>query len=82
MSAIAAREAELRRTLDTWSFIPRLAAKFAWVSALALMLAGTWLYERPKVASHQNDTNAGESLFESSPSSAPDDLLASVVERH
>jgi hypothetical protein len=81
MSTIAAREAELRRSLDTWSFIPRLAAKLAWVSALALLLAGTWLYERPRSAAHQNDAT-GESLFESAPSSsAPDDLLASLAER-
>jgi hypothetical protein len=81
MSAINARENELRQSMETWSLIPRLAAKLAWISALALVLAGTWAYERPKVVTHQNDASSGESLFESPAPSAPDDLLASVAER-
>jgi len=81
MSAIAAREMELRRSVDTWSVISRLAAKLTWVSALALLLAGTWLYERPKATPHQTDSTAGESLFESPAPPAPDDVLASVAER-
>ena len=80
MSAINARENELRQSMETWSLIPRLAAKLAWISALALVLAGTWAYERPKVVIHQNDATAGESLFESPSPSVPDDLLASVAE--
>ena len=48
MAAIAAREAELRRPIDAWTVVPRLAAKLSWASALALLLASTWLYERPK----------------------------------
>ena len=48
MAAIAAREAELRRPVDAWTVVPRLAAKLSWASALALLLASTWLYERPR----------------------------------
>ena len=81
MSAISARETELRQSMETWSLIPRLAAKLAWISALALVLAGTWAYERPRAVTHQNDASSGESLFESPAPSAPDDLLASVAER-
>ena len=83
MSAINAREAELRRSTDTWTLIPRLATKLAWVSALALVLAGTWIYERPKAtaAPHQTDATAGESLFEAPSQAVPDDLLASVGEQ-
>ena len=66
MSAIAAREAELRRSLDVWASVPRLAARLTWVSALALLLAGTWLYERPRSTTPQAD----ESLFDIAPSSA------------
>ena len=80
MAAISNREAELKQSLETWTLVPRLAAKLTWVSALALLLAGTWLYERPKVVSHPNDAGGGESLFESPSSATPDDFLASVVE--
>jgi hypothetical protein len=81
MAAINARENELKHSLETWNLIPRLAAKLTWVSALALLLAGTWLYERPKAATHQNDVTGGESLFESPSPGTPDDLLSSVVEQ-
>jgi hypothetical protein len=81
MSVIGAREGELRRSIDTWSLIPRLAAQLAWVSAVALLLAGTWLYERPRFMPHATEASAGESLFESPSPAAPDDLLTSVVER-
>ena len=82
MSAIAAREGEIKRSLEAWAILPKLAARLTWVSALALLLAGTWLYERPKSTTRQMDT-AGESLFEgSTASSSPDDLLASAVEQH
>lgn len=80
MSAIGAREAELRRSIETWSLIPRLASKLAWVSAFVLLLAGTWLYERPKIAPHPSDGTGGESLFESPSPAGGDDLLASVAE--
>ena len=50
MAAIAAREAELRRPVDAWTVVPRLAARLSWASALALLLASTWLYERPRPA--------------------------------
>ena len=82
MSAISAREAELRRSMETWTLIPRLAVKLTWVSALALLLAGTWIYERPKSTFHQGDSTAGESLFESPSPAVPDDLLASIVEQN
>lgn len=78
MSAIVARENELKRSIDTWTLIPRLAAKLTWVSALALLLAGTWLYERPRPTPHSTQVSAGESLFDSPSSAAPDDLLMSV----
>ena len=81
ISAINARETELRRSVETWSLIPRLAARLTWISALALLLAGTWIYERPKATPRQGDATAGESLFESPASTVPDDLLANLVEQ-
>ena len=80
MAAIAARETELRRSLETWAFVPRLAARLTWVSALALLLAGTWLYEMPQSAKSSGDGGV-ESLFDPSPApAAQDDVLANQVE--
>lgn len=79
MSAIATRESEFRRSLDTWAVLPRLAAKVTWACALVLLLAGTWLYQHPqKATSNQGNT---ETLFENAPSTAQqDDVLASALE--
>jgi hypothetical protein len=64
ISAIAARQAEFRRTVDVWTVVPRLAARLTWASALALLLAGTWLYERPQSAPPRA---SDEGLFDSAP---------------
>jgi hypothetical protein len=81
MTAISAREAELRRSPDAWSILPRLAARLSWVSAVALLLTFTWLYGRPTTAPNNSNDSAFESLFDTSTSSAgPDDLLASHME--
>ena len=83
MSAIAARESELRRSVEAWSVVPRLAARLTWISALALLLAGTWLYEMPRSAPPKSSAEmTAESLFDASPSVAPqDDVLANQVEK-
>ena len=47
MAAIAARKAELSHAADTWTFLPRLAARLTWASSIALLLASAWLYQRP-----------------------------------
>jgi hypothetical protein len=76
MAAIAARESELRRSLEAWAAVPRLAARLTWVSALALVLASTWLYASPKSAQQTSNTQATvESLFDATQSPAPDDIL-------
>ena len=80
MAAISAREAELRRSVDTWS-VPRLAAIWTWVSAQALLLACTWLYQKPRYTAPPSADSGAESLLESSPAPAnPDDVLVSRVE--
>ena len=78
MAAIAAREADLRRSLEMWAVLPRLAARLTWVSALALLLMGTWVFESPRFARNSSNQPASESLFESSQSQTPDDVLISV----
>ena len=78
MAAIAARESQLRQSLEAWAAVPRFAARLTWISALALLLAGGWLYESPKVAQTVGNQTTPESLFDSSQSQAPDDVLPSM----
>src|SRR6266436_6874967 len=80
MAAIAARESELRESLETWAAVPRLAARLTWISALALLLASTWLYEVPKPAPISGNENTVESLFDSPQSSAPQDDVVLPLE--
>jgi hypothetical protein len=79
MAAIAAKESELRQSLEAWAAVPRFAARLTCVSALALLLASTWLYESPKsaqnVAQNPSAQSAVESLFDSPQSAATDDVL-------
>src|SRR5260370_7906699 len=48
MAAIAARESELRQSLEAWAAVSRLAARLPWISALALLLATTCPPHLPK----------------------------------
>src|SRR5216684_4905746 len=73
MAAIAARESELRQSLEAWAAVPRLAARLTWISGLALLVASTWLYQLPKPAPISGNENTVESLFDSSQSSASQD---------
>jgi hypothetical protein len=57
MAAIAARKAELSRAADTWTFLPKLAARLTWASSIALLLASAWLYQKPPTIQSAN-TNA------------------------
>jgi hypothetical protein len=84
MAAIAAREADLRQSLDAWAAVPRLAARLSWVSALALLLASTWLYSSPRRAQNSGNQNQGsiESLFDGTQSAAPDDVLPTMESGH
>ena len=77
MAAIATREAQLRQSIETWAVLPRLAARLTWVSALALLLMGTWVLESPRFARNSGRQTSTESLFESSQSQSPDDVLIS-----
>jgi hypothetical protein len=84
MGAIAAKEAELRQSLEAWAAVPRFAARLTWVSALALLLASTWLYQSPAKTQTATNGNQGsiESLFDSAQSGAPDDVLPSTENGH
>jgi hypothetical protein len=83
MAAIAAREAELRQSIDAWTVVPRLASRLTWISALALLLTGTWLIERPaSVPAKPVITDlAGEPVVDSAPLPVNnDDVLLSLTE--
>jgi hypothetical protein len=82
MAAIAARESEWRQSLETWAAIPKLAARLTWVSALALLVASTWLYQVPKSTQppKSGSDTVAESLFDSPQSSAPADDVVVPLE--
>ena len=82
-AAIAARTAELSRVADTWTFLPKLAARLTWACSIALLLASGWLYQRP----HASPPTAvatditGEPISENATPAAEDELLFSLVEK-
>jgi hypothetical protein len=81
MSAIAAREAELSRTINAWTLIPKLASRVTWAAALAILMAVTLFYQKPATPPLGTEPSP-ESLFDNSPSSAThDDVLVSMVEQ-
>ena len=81
MAAIAARESELRQSLEAWAAVPRLAARLTWLSALALLLASTWLYQQPKFTPRSGNETVAESLFDSPQSSSSQDDAVLPQER-
>lgn len=85
MAGIAARASEQARTADTWTLLPRLAARLTWASALALLLASGWLYQRPAVntaATKSVETDiTGEPLRDNTPPATNDEVLVSLAEQ-
>ncbi len=79
MAAIAVRESSLRRSQEAWTVVPKLAARLTWISALALLLAGTWLYQSPSSTQKSGNESGMETLFDT-PSTPPpqDDGLISL----
>ncbi len=83
MTAIAARKAELSRAADTWTFLPKLAARFAWASVVALLLASGWLYQRPVSTSTRPVAIdiTGEPVVDTAAPANNDEVLVSLAER-
>jgi hypothetical protein len=83
MAAIRARETELRRSVDAWIIVPKLARRLTWVSALALVLASTWLFDWPaSTPSKPVATDiTGEPVHEYAAPVNNDDLLLSLAEK-
>jgi hypothetical protein len=81
MAAIAAREAELRQSFDAWSAIPKFALRLTWITALALVLAGTWFLQRPNVPTKPTATDITGEPVQSSAPTTNDDVLMSLAEK-
>jgi hypothetical protein len=84
MAAIAARERELSEMASTWLAVPRFASRLAVASGALLLVASTWLYERPFTTPANQPAAAAnqEYLFEAP--QAPmnqDDVLISLAEQ-
>jgi hypothetical protein len=82
MAAIAARERELSEKASMWLAVPKLASRLAVASGALLLVASTWLYERPLPAPQASTLAAQESLFESPPPANQDDLLVPEQENN
>lgn len=83
MAAIAARKAELSRAADTWTFLPKLAARLTWASAIALLLASGWLYQKPVTTTAKPVATdiTGEPVVDTATPASNDDVLVSLSER-
>jgi hypothetical protein len=84
MASIAARERELAEAASTWLAVPKFASRLAMASGALLLVASTWLYERPLPAPTQQASTlvAQESLFEAAPATNQDDVLVNVQENN
>jgi hypothetical protein len=85
MVAIAVREKEFEEAARTWLVVPRFASRLALASAALLLVASTWLYERPSTeqTSQPAAVAAPEYLFEAPlPPMNQDDVLISMAERN
>jgi hypothetical protein len=84
MARIADREAQMEeRETQTWAAVPRLAYRLSVIASLALLIAGSWLYQRPAqrgtitlAAADQHS----EGLVDGG-TPAPDDVLVNLADR-
>jgi hypothetical protein len=85
MGAIAARQEESFRPAAAWSIVPRFASRLAWACAALLLVASTWLYEKPSAQpSAAPAVSATEGLFDTQPPppSTKDEVLISLAEKN
>lgn len=84
MAAIAVRERELSEAASTWLAVPKFASRLALASAALLLVASTWLYERPLSTPNQQASYlaAQESLFETAPPANQEDVLVPLQENN
>ena len=83
MAAIKAREAEEDKSAQTWAAVPRLAHRLTVLASLTLLVAGSWLYQRPappNPTGYSAEQNS-EGLVEGSNAAVPDDFLLNSADR-
>ena len=68
---------------DTWTFLPKLAARLSWASAVALLLASGWLYQKPVATSTKPVLTdiTGEPVVDTVTPANNDEVLVSLAER-
>jgi hypothetical protein len=85
MAIIAARERELSEVTRTWMAVPKFASRLAMAVAAILLVASTWIFEKPSAGPGKQPTaSAGqEYLFETPPPPMnQDDVLISMAEQN
>jgi hypothetical protein len=85
MAAIAARDRDLSEVARTWMAVPKFASRLAMAAAALLLVASTWILEKPPAAPAKQPTAASgqEFLFEPSPPPMnQDDVLISMAEQN
>ena len=84
MAAIADREMELEKSAQTWAAVPRLAYRLSVLVSLTLLIAGSWLYQRPvhtvSVAGLSAEQSS-EGLVEGGGTTIQDDFLLNTEGR-
>lgn len=82
MTAIAAKEEEMRPAA-AWIAVPRFASRLVWAAAALLVVASTWVYQKPPVRiSRPPAMNASEGIFDAqSPPVTEDEVLVSLAEK-
>ena len=84
MAAIADREMELEKSAQTWAAVPRLAYRFSVLVSLTLLIAGSWLYQRPAhtvTVAGVNAEQSSEGLVEGGGTTMQDDFLLNTAGR-
>src|SRR4030095_4621548 len=80
MAAIASKEAELEQSAQTWAAVPRLASRLTVLASLGLLIAASWVYEMPRIASSAGwNSQQWAGLVDTS--AVQDDLLVSPASK-
>lgn len=84
MAAIADREVELEKSAQTWAAVPRLAYRFSVLASITLLIAGSWLYQRPAhsvTVAGVSTEQSSEGLVEGGGTAIQDDFVLNTADR-
>ncbi|GAC1660910.1 MAG: hypothetical protein NVS9B4_12480 [Candidatus Acidiferrum sp.] len=77
MALIAEKQQARQTASSVWSLVPRLAARLAWVSGVALLVVGTWIYEAPTNVGQDNVQDVGQNVAQNTAQGTPEYLFES-----